>query len=128
MANEIRNFRAGLAQNDRNKAAYNILIWEIIIWSIVGALAVGYHFDSDRVTLISFCTLLVVLVVGINIPDLKIIILIFFGLGWASPFILLGAWLDRFFYVIAFFTFLMSFFIHYWGMTYLKDLTRSDND
>ena len=128
MANEIRKFRAGLAQNDRNQAAYKILIWEIIIWSIVGAIAIGGHFDSDRVALISFCALALFLIVGINIPDLQIIVFLFFALGWASPFIVIGAYLDRFFYVIAFFSFLMSFLVHYWGITYLKDLTRSDND
>ena len=128
MANEIRNFRSGLAQNHRNKGAYKILIWEIIIWSAGCAIALGYHFGSDRVTCVSFFVLLCVLVVCVNLPDIQVIVFIFFGFGWASPFILLGAYLDRFFYVIALFAFLMSFLIHYWGMTFLPDLSRTDED
>jgi hypothetical protein len=128
MANEIRKYRAALAQNDRNKPAYKILMLEVIIWSIVCGLGVGYIFDSDMVTCGAIGTFLVVFVLMIAIPDLRIIIYLFFGAGWATPFIFLGHYLGSFFYFVAFFVFLLSFALHSWGMTYLDDLTRSDDE
>ncbi len=127
MANEIKNYRSALAQNDWNKPMYRLMVIEVIIWSLVCALGVGYHFNSDMVTLTAFFVFIVVFTVMICLPDVKIIVFFFFGVGWATPLIALGKYIPAF-YFLAFITFIMSFFVHYWASVYLADLSRSDDD
>ena len=129
MANEIKNFRAALAQNDRNKPMYSFLIGEIIFWSFVVGLAIGYQFDSDAVTIMSAIGFMVLFSVLICHPDGRILVFIFFGVGWATPFFALGYFLGLgVFFVAGIIAFIMSFVIHNWGVTYLMDLSRKDED
>jgi len=121
MANEIKNFRSALVQVPRNKAAYTILIWEIIIFGVIGALAIGYQFHSDKVTIGAFIGIMCFMVISLAIPDLRILLFILMGIGWASPFILLGA------YLLGFIAFVVSCFVHYFGITFLNDLVRDDD-
>ncbi len=126
MANEIENYRSALAQTPRNQAAYKILIWEMIILSIVCALATGHYMHSDTATVVSFFIYIPVFCALAYMPATQIPTFFFLGLGWATPFVYLGALLGGLFYFFAFIVFVFSFIVHYYGITYLNDLSRED--
>lgn len=128
MAHEIRNFRAALAQNDRNKPAYTFFVLEIIVVSLILAGIIGYHMDSDTAFGISFVSITALLVAFLAVPLTAMITFIVLALAWAAPFvaggIYYGYWGWWFFALCAFFT---SIIVNYWGYTYFLDLTRFDD-
>jgi hypothetical protein len=129
MAGEIRKIRAGIAQHDRNKATYGIMIWEIIIWSVVIAFLTAYLVKSDMAFVWMFFTLIFVFVIGINLPNLRFVVFTLFGCGWGAPFWFLGAcgW-GGMFYVLSVIAFFFSYWVHYQGFQFVRDLTRKDED
>lgn len=126
MANEIKNYRSALAQTPRNKTAYMILIWEIIILSFICALATGYYTHSDTVTLISFFIYIPILCTLVYLPSTQIPAFIMLACFWAIPFVGLSIVFGAIMYFFAFIAFVFSFAVHYFGITYLNDLTRED--
>lgn len=128
MAYEIRNFRAALAQNDRNKPAYTFFVIEIILVSLILAGIIGYHMDSDTAFGISFVSITALLVAFLAVPYTAMITFIVLACAWSAPFVAGGIyyryWGWWFFAVCAFFT---SFIVNYWGYTYFLDLSRFDD-
>lgn len=126
MANEIKNYRSALAQTPRNKSAYMILIWEIIIICIICALATGYWMKSDTVTLVSFFIYVPILCTLIYLPATQIPAFFMLACFWAIPFVALSIAFGEIMYFFAFIAFVFSFIVHYFGITYLNDLSRED--
>jgi hypothetical protein len=126
MANEIKNYRSALAQSPRNQSAYKILIWEMIILSIICALSTGHYMTSDTAKVVSFFIYIPVFCKLSYLPATQLPTFFFLGLGWATPFVYLGALLGGVFYFFAFIVFVFSFVVHYYGITYLNDLSRED--
>lgn len=128
MANEIKNYRAALAQAPRNKAAYTILLWEIIIISFLCALATGskYVFHSDSATIISFFIYVPILCILVYLPATQIPAFIMLACFWAIPFVALSIAFGAIMYFFAFIAFVFSFVVHYFGIMYLNDLVRED--
>jgi hypothetical protein len=129
MANEIRKIRAGIAQHDRNKATYGIMIWEIIIWSLVLGIAIGFIVNSTMAAFMAFITLLLFFAFAIKMPNLRFIVFTLFACGWGAPFWFIGAACGfSFFYFLSVFAFFFSYWVHYQGFQFVKDLIRSDDD
>jgi len=126
MANEIKNYRSALAQTPRNKSAYAILLWEIIIISIIAALATGHYAHSDTVTLVSIFIYIPILCILIYLPATQIPAFIMLACFWAMPFVALSIAFGAVMYFFAFIAFIFSFVVHYFGITYLNDLTNED--
>jgi hypothetical protein len=128
MANEIKNYRAALAQTPRNKSAYAILIWEIIILSMICALATGHYLHSDTATIISFFIYVPILCILVYHPVTQIPAFIMLACFWAIPFVALSIAFGPLMYFFAFIAFIFSFVVHYFGITYLNDLSREDDN
>jgi hypothetical protein len=126
MSNEIKNYRAALAQTPRNKTAYMILIWEILILSVICALATGHYMHSDMVTLVSFFLYVPILCVLVYLPATQVPAFFMLACFWAIPFVALAIAFGAVMYFFAFIAFVFSFAVHYFGITYLNDLTRED--
>ena len=128
MANEIRNFRAALAQNDRNKPVFTILVIELMIVSVFLAGILGYVTDSDTVFGLGFVIIISLLTSFLVHPWTALVTFIILGLGWASPFIALAFYWNSFAAgFIGFIAFGVSFIVNYWGYTYFLDLSAYDD-
>jgi len=128
MANEIRSFRAALAQNDRNKPAYTFFVAEILVVSLVLAGIIGYKLDSDEAFGISFIIIIALLVSFLVAPFTALITFVVLALAWAAPFVAGGIYFGFWgFYFFALCAFILSFIVNYWGYTYFLDLTRFDD-
>ena len=129
MSNEIKNLRSALVQVPRNKAAYGIMIWEILIVSVIGSIIISINFfaGSDSATVKLFFALVFFLTASLVIKDIQIILIVGLAICWAYPFMylwgLFGGFLFLFLSIIAFFT---SLFVHYYALIHLGDLTRND--
>lgn len=129
MAHEIRNFRAALAQNDRNKPAFALFVAEIVIVALVLAGIIGYHMDSDSAFGVSFVIITSLLVAFLAVPFTALITFCLLGLGWAAPFVAGGIYYGFWgWWFIALCAFVISFIVNYWGYTYFTDLIASDDD
>jgi len=128
MSNQIRNFRAALAQNDRNKSVYEFFVLEIIVVSLILAGIIGYNMDSDTAFCVGFVCITALLASFLATPILALITFIVLAIAWAAPFVAGGIyykiWGWWFFAVCAFF---ISFIVNYWGYTYFLDLTANDD-
>lgn len=128
MAGAIRNFRAALAQNDRNKPMFTFLVVEILIVSLILAGIIGYHMDSDTVFGVSFCIITALLVAFLAIPFTALITLTVLALAWAGPFVAGGIYFKHWgWWFMAVCAFVWSFIINSWGFTYFTDLTATDD-
>jgi len=129
MSNQIRNFRAALAQNDRNKPLFTFFVIELAVVSLILAGILGYVFDSDAVFGYGFIIILSLLSAFLTFPLTAVITFVILALGWAAPFVALGIyWHNGWCWFLGACAFVFSFVVNYWGFTYLSDLVASDDD
>lgn len=128
MANEIRNFRAALAQNDRNKSVFTLLVVEIVIFALIASGFLAKTFDSDTVWGMGFVIITALLSVFLIYPLTAFITLVALGIEWASPFIALGIYYHNgWFWFFAACLFLLSIVVNYFGYMYFLDLNTYDD-
>lgn len=128
MANEIRNFRAALAQNDRNKSLFTFLIIEIAVFALIASGLLAKTVDSDTIWGVGFVVITALLSVFLIYPWTALITFIILGLGWAASFVALGIYYHNgWFWFLGICAAIFSAVINYWGFTFLSDLVADDD-